>query len=1066
MRVPFDKRDLRLLDHLAEEFGSFGSAAVEFLVTADEFLSTGDPFQQPRLAEATSYCVREALKRILDSVDDPGSGRWQTVSRQVTRAKAKYERARTLPGEDAGGALAELLQAVDRLDDFHQQEGLHERRVIAVLVGRTGSRPLEANLGLVVEYQGLINDLNLAVHDAQDMEFSREGFEHGLRLLRGLFLPPDLRLEDLDILASIEAPSEADATRLREIIVTPSHLEYLFGRAESADWLSILGYSDLTAPPEGQANWPVYRLQDGPAGDQVETIARWLDGAYDEWGGDAVRARYLVRAAADLGEAGHPLLVRGVTDHQTDSGVCHTVAWAIRDVDPSDAIIVDVADFLLNEGSGLERISLIDADRGVLRQLIDGVSDENVHKRLELLGYKLRSAMAGDHDTRYVLEEQAGSISRIGSSYREDHLTVLLVGFVGVVRCALEVGVDSSVALDVVGNLGEPRLIARLRAWVLATAPDVDLAAAATEIAEAIKSRRPTGDDLLLVDRVVEGLQADAYLPAWSEAIGDPMTAEEVAAALSDHSLDPWVLQRRDWSGVLPAEAWTSWTTLLSLVAGSYGPVTRERFEHRPRVEVGTGRSPMTVDEILALDPADAAVAISAWRPDPAEWLVGARELARATEGAVKMDPGRWVRDPMALVIALHEPVYISHYLRGVSDLEVDLSDIADELVQVVATCRAHPWDPTAIGRDDFDYDPDWRGVDQAGVQVLKALADKNHGFGGRGDQAWELVASAARDRAEDSSLISPREDPMETAINRPCTRALEAAVSLMAHEFREREEVRQDALALMDEALEVPGWDGAEHRAIVAPRLGFLLHVVPDWVTEREELLIGSDAPEGLGQVTIDMVVKWGRPNPWIYQRTRDGILDAVERRVENALAALLVGMLWSEPGYEPETLAAVLGDRDPQILSGAGESLARLLRDGEVAGEHVNAGTSFWRAVLERANADELPGFGWWAEVTALDDGEWEKLMLETARTARGRLDWSHAVAERVALQPISATGLAILNELVRGQVDEWDRMTVTQSAVDAIRDSSESLGDTPEFGRLRTTLIERGRFDARDL
>src|SRR5215218_4724131 len=105
--------------------------------------------------------------------------------------------------------------------------------------------------------------------------------------------------------------------------------------------------------------------------------------------------------------------------------------------------------------------------------------------------------------------------------------------------------------------------------------------------------------------------------------------------------------------------------------------------------------------------------------------------------------------------------------------------------------------------------------------------------------------------------------------------------------------------LGLLDEALGLNGWDGAEHRAIITPRLGFLLHVAPEWVESREAKLFGNEAPDGLGQTTVELALKWGRPNRWLLERHRRAVRRAVRRKSKNALDHALVAMLREVPGY-----------------------------------------------------------------------------------------------------------------------------------------------------------------------
>ena len=94
-------------------------------------------------------------------------------------------------------------------------------------------------------------------------------------------------------------------------------------------------------------------------------------------------------------------------------------------------------------------------------------------------------------------------------------------------------------------------------------------------------------------------------------------------------------------------------------------------------------------------------------------------------------------------------------------------------------------------------------------------------------------------------------EEPSPQAKRRR-TRALGAALSFVANEFRATGSVRLEAITLLESSLRLTGRDGAEHRAILATRIGFLRHVLPDWVEAKRELIFGGEAPEGLGQLMM----------------------------------------------------------------------------------------------------------------------------------------------------------------------------------------------------------------------
>jgi hypothetical protein len=220
---------------------------------------------------------------------------------------------------------------------------------------------------------------------------------------------------------------------------------------------------------------------------------------------------------------------------------------------------------------------------------------------------------------------------------------------------------------------------------------------------------------------------------------------------------------------------------------------------------------------------------------------------------------------------------------------------------------------------------------------------------------------------------------------------------------------------------------------------------------------MLGDAAPPGLAQATADLAIKWGQPNKWLFERHRPLLRDAVVRSVDNALDHLMIAMLWEVTGYSVEESIAFLRNT-PSLISGAGETLGRLLRQANAEEAPIAMAVRFWDAANATGDADALAGFGWFAEVDQLDNQMWASRTMATLEVTGGRIDWSHKVAERaVSLEP-SATTLAIMNSLIRGASDEWDRRGNTQRAVELIR-AADELAETPEYARLRTTLLERG-------
>jgi hypothetical protein len=422
----------------------------------------------------------------------------------------------------------------------------------------------------------------------------------------------------------------------------------------------------------------------------------------------------------------------------------------------------------------------------------------------------------------------------------------------------------------------------------------------------------------------------------------------------------------------------------------------------------------------------------------------------------VKADPTRWATSPLRTAGLLRHPTYIHHYLEGLNGATALDEAPIDELIDLILFVRTHPWEAVPLGQDSFHFDRDWRASEEASIDLIKSMADSDIGFGGRRDEVWSIMQSEVERQDEPSRIVDGARDPLDAAINRPCTRALEAALSFIGHEYRIHGTVRPEAMDLLSAILRLEGTDGAEHRAILAPRMGFLRHITPQWVDEHRDELFGAAAPNSLGQLTVDLALKWGRPNRWLLEHFPNPVKDAVRRDIDNALDHYLIAILLQVPRYAVKETVDFL--RTHNKLSEAGEALGRLLQAEHTNSEHASLAARFWAHALDGETAETLTGFGWFSEVDVMDDNTWTDLTLRTLTATRGRIDWAQKVAERATTQPPSNRTLAILNQLVRGLDDDWDRRLVTELAAQAIGHAGQ-LADTAEYKRLRTTLLERG-------
>ena len=227
-----------LLEGLRLEFGDSGRRAVEFLATAHDLLQV-ERGTAPRVWCAVAYCIREAMTSILSAaVVEPAATR-KDVSRRVVEARDIYERAASLPGEDADGALGDLLARIGELDNLEGQESFNQKRLIAVMSARTGAEPLSSGTRPVHAYQDLLDRANNALHGSCSGVEAVHLWSECIALFRQLFIPPEIRNIELEQLARIESPTTEQQEAVCELLVTPQNLRYFFSKVASPVWLDF-----------------------------------------------------------------------------------------------------------------------------------------------------------------------------------------------------------------------------------------------------------------------------------------------------------------------------------------------------------------------------------------------------------------------------------------------------------------------------------------------------------------------------------------------------------------------------------------------------------------------------------------------------------------------------------------------------------------------------------------------------------------------------------------------------------------------------------------------------------
>ena len=1069
--MEFTQSDIdQLLAHLRSEFGAHGRRAAESLLTAQNMLNwaKGHEATAPRIGNAIAYCLREAMTEILNSQDNSGRS-WRTLSREVVEAKQQYDRVHR-SGSEEQRALAGLIQTIDDLDKFHERESHRERRLIAVLFDRTGSTPVTGNTS-VKRYQRTLQSLNSVVHGPTPhaVDQAERTWSECLALLRKLF-SSDERYNELGRLAKTEQPTVEHVAEVSELVISAAHLRYFLARIERPVWLDMLTDSGLLDPPENGEGWPAFVATERLARQYPAAVAHWLNRIYKRLSVDTKYISMIGDAALTIGDIGLPLVARIVRRHSSEPDVVRLSWDAARSANPSSDAFDSFVDLVFDQQSS----SFSWTFGEIAERLVSSIDSSNAMPRLQLIASKIRSTSAEEHVRSWHEHKPYGSIADRYDDKHDERFDVLIHALMSGTRESLQwEGIDSLLELmeTLPGVIGT-----RMRLWLLGNTPEVGVGVLIEEIAEAIGHRQPNGDDLPLIDRVVQTADPTQYEHRWREALGPAPDVADLGRALAaDKPREEW-MRAFYWFPLLHATTAGSWEDVLAVLSACYGTWSRESLEVRNEPTEGEiigDDSPFSVDELASLSPEEACHRISGWRPQPGEWRVTARGLSETLERVVIDSPTEWVRHPFRIAMALRHPTYIHRYLMAIRAALPNGRAPIDELIRLIALLRTHPWKANELGFDRFDYDRHWENVDRATIDLIETLAKEDIGFAGLSNEVWTVLESVVKARSESTeSAVTRRRDPLDTAINLPWTQALIAALEFMAYEFRSTGRIRPDAFRLLDDTLRLDGDDGLYHRAIMAPRIRLLRHIAPEWVESNRDLLFGSEAHGGLGQKTLDQALKWSHTNRWLLETFPGGVMDAVRRQVEYALDHYLIALLWGWKGYTLKDTAKFLGSQ-PELLLAAGARLGYLLNSDGVKQCHIERALRFWQTMNDKKErVDALTGFGGFARVAMLDDKQWGELTLKTLRRTGGRIIEADVVAERAAGLTPDDTVLEIMDNLVRRSNSResdgkqyriynhtmWAQKKVEKAARELIDRSSE-LRDSDHYQRLLTALRERG-------
>ncbi len=270
--------------------------------------------------------------------------------------------------------------------------------------------------------------------------------------------------------------------------------------------------------------------------------------------------------------------------------------------------------------------------------------------------------------------------------------------------------------------------------------------------------------------------------------------------------------------------------------------------------------------------------------------------------------------------------------------------------------------------------------------------------------------------------------------------------------------------MALFDEVLALEGDNAELGRAIIATRLPWIRLVAPEWFADNEEILIGGQAPDHLGDLTFATYLEWGRPEKTIMTEQRERLIDSLKgSKAEFALRHLLHGLAWGVESFGPAGAADVLADY-PELFSEAARTLGIELRELDAPSPELDRATDFWREALARElPAEAYSGWGWFAINDNLDDSTWLDLTLQTAAREGVNLAEPEEIAERAERLLPDPRVLRLVSLLLDADPKAWE---LEQIGAVGLRLLGSRIGDQEVRNELRERLLERGFHDARDI
>ena len=1039
--------DTALFNRIKREFGDRGVYAVNMLQTAKILLAMHD--QAPYMPAAAIACIRQAAEEIF-SKKGYDQHKWKKITEHVLNARDRIL-------DERNPTCAEiyfLISATHELDEFKNSDDKQKFKIRKFVERKTGKNDpsIETNFTL---YQNLMSELNRNLHAIKgdmlnDPIIANNLYRKTMDVLRTIILP--FWFNDIEQLARKEDPSPDDAEALKKFMSNRYDLEWFISQMKSTEWLNLMD-RDMLRPPSDGSRGLLPHILVNLKDEHYDTFVHLIEENWDEWTKDDAGLNEICRVALHLGARGLPFVAKALRNNSSSSRLCHFAWMACRSMDARDHQIVELADMLLHPEAALEGYQVND----VAKKLVDGMYMRSSKTRIDILVSQFQNSLATD-----TYFSSIGSIADL-AKIMPSVLTYLAANLCNALKKAHILGKPIADLIAYLNPLPQG-IQSRFVACLYSGMEDPDCPRVVDFIVVHCLGRDPTGDDVLLLERLEQDCNTKIIAERLADALDTPPTSNELDGILQLRSRHPR-FKTVKWVAVIANGInLVGWETCLERLSAL--GMNREAIRNHPVVSTSQ-TTHFSQTEFELTEPKYIAKKIASLSLSAEDGLSLSRTygIRSDLEDAIKRNPSRWAKDPMGIISALRHPMYITSYFRALATAEAPLDSYATMLIRSIEFASTHPYHVIIQSSSLYYDDHSWMSTDIAGMTLIRELVRSDTDLDdGSLSRIWMLVLKGTTcqiGRSEDaaSESIQSMEDYLSADLNYVYPCALHVILFLIQYARKRDYAIPNSVFEKLGESLTLPSRIGAECRAVLATHVGLLRNVMPDWMDQNESFLFGNDAPENMAKLSLYMHIMADNPDKFVLERYQSNVLDAVRKDIGRAMCFLIQGMLWGIDGYTPESVASSIGEMGAKYISLAGKTTAEMLSSSSQ--DSIRLGVDFWLRILALSPTPEaLRGYGRWYCLTALEQDEWERMMLQSCQQSNGNIDFAGEVAERISLSTvITNSGLKILILLMKNGGDYFDREIVADHAWTILKKSKYNTDLTESWNLLHIVMRESG-------